>query len=135
LDPDGNEIGPVSTGADGTVCIDGLAFGDYSVQETAAPDGYSIDDATAHNVSVDNNASCSDDPYVGESIGFTDTPLTDIDVTATSQAPGATESQISCVDSSNADVGNSGSTFTDPAHADADDLPPGTYTCTVVVDP
>jgi hypothetical protein len=56
-------------------------------------------------------------------------------VDAAAQAPGATESQINCVNSSGGNVGNSGSGFTDPAHADANNLPPGTYTCTVVVDP
>jgi hypothetical protein len=56
-------------------------------------------------------------------------------VTATSQKPGATESQINCVNGADEDVGNSGPDFVDPATANANDLPPGTYTCTVVVDP
>src|SRR6266545_3487075 len=42
---------PFTTGSDGTVCVDHLAFGTYSVQETAAPTGYAIDDTTAHDVS------------------------------------------------------------------------------------
>jgi Prealbumin-like fold domain len=126
---------PFTTGSGGTVCVGNLPFGNYSVQETQAPPGYSRDDTTAHTVAVNNSANCADNPYGGESIQFTDTPLTDIDVDAAAQAPGATESQINCVNSSGGNVGNSGSGFTDPAHADANNLPPGTYTCTVVVDP
>jgi hypothetical protein len=56
-------------------------------------------------------------------------------VTATSQVDGGTASQINCVDAADEDVGNSGPGFVDPATANANDLPPGTYTCTVVVDP
>ena len=52
--------------ADGTICVDTLAFGDYSVQETGAPDDYKTDDTAAHTVTVDNAASCADDPYVGD---------------------------------------------------------------------
>jgi Prealbumin-like fold domain len=136
-DSNGNPVSgsPATTGDDGTVCVDGLVFGAYSVQETAAPTGYAIDDSTAHTVTVDNNATCSDVPYVGESIGFTDTPLTDLLVKATSEVPGGTQSTITCVDASNANVGNSPQGPSDPAEVDANALKPGTYTCTVVVDP
>lgn len=136
-DSNGNPIAgsPFTTGSGGTVCVDNLAFGNYSVQETQAPSGYSIDDTAARTVTVDNNAKCSDSTYVGESSQFTDTPLTDVSVTATSQAPGATESSIVCKDSNGGDVGNSGPNYTDPAQANANNLPPGTYTCTVVIDP
>jgi hypothetical protein len=126
---------PFTTGSDGTICVDHLAFGDYSVQETAAPGGYVIDDPAARTVTVDNNATCGDVPYVGETTSFTDTPLTDLLVKATSQAPGATQSSISCVDSSNADIGNSPQGPTDPVQVTANGLRPGTYTCTVVIDP
>jgi Prealbumin-like fold domain len=126
------------SGADGTVCIDGLAFGDYTVTETKAPTGYSIDDATGHTVPVDNNAKCSDDPFVGETINFTDTPLTDIVAKAKSQATGGTASTVTCVDENGDDIGNSpvgDPTPVDPAEVDANGLEPGTYTCTIVIDP
>jgi Prealbumin-like fold domain len=126
---------PFTTGSDGTICVDHLAFGDYSVQETAAPGGYAIDDPAARTVTVDNNATCGDVPYVGETTSFTDTPLTDLLVKATAQAPGATQSSISCVDSNNADIGNSPQGPTDPVQVNANGLKPGTYTCTVVIDP
>jgi Prealbumin-like fold domain len=141
---------PFTSGADGTICVDNLGFGDYVVTETKAPDGYNLDDSTGQTVTVDNNAKCSDDPYVGESITFDDTPLTDLQVKVTSEASGGTKSAVSCVDSSNADIGNSPqptgvdlldtSTYGDPVTLNADPthggaLKPGTYTCTVIIDP
>src|SRR6185369_6636485 len=56
--------GPVNrtatSGADGTVCIDNLPFGTYSVTETAAPNGYQIDPpATQTGISVSSSADCS----------------------------------------------------------------------------
>jgi len=127
---------PFTTGDDGTFCVDTLPFDDYSVQETGAPDGYKIDDTAAHTVTVDNAASCADDPYVGGGTSFTDTPLTTIEVIVTSQAgAGVTNSSIVC-DSGPADSENGDD---DPAFDDTDetfsDLPPGTYNCQVVVDP
>lgn len=136
----GTEItgNPFKSGSDGTICVGDLGFGDYVVTETKAPTGYNLDDATGHTVTVDNNAKCSDDPYNGETITFDDTPLTDILAKATSQVSGGTKSSISCVDSSDADVGNSpdpDTGFADPAQVEAKGLMPGTYTCTIVIDP
>jgi uncharacterized surface anchored protein len=123
----------VTTGDDGTVCVDGLAFGTYSITETAAPPGYSIDDTSAHNVAVNTSASCGS----GNETTFsaTDTPLTDISASATSEVPGGTESTISCVDSSNADVGDSPQGPAESPTVSATGLAPGTYTCTIVIDP
>ncbi len=42
----------VTTLAGGTICVDHLPFGTYSVQETSPPTGYVIDDPTAHDVVV-----------------------------------------------------------------------------------
>jgi hypothetical protein len=125
-----------TAGTDGTVCVDGLAFGDYVVTETAAPTGYGIDDTTGHTVTVDTGATCSSSTGI-EAFGATDTPLTDLVVTATGEASpaGTTNSQITCVDANSADIGDSPSQNTDPASVTANGLAPGTYTCTVVVDP
>jgi hypothetical protein len=120
------------SGADGTDCVAGLVFGSYSITETAAPAGYDIDDTSAHAVQVDNNTDCSGTP---EEFAATDTPLTDIHVTADSQAVGGTNSQITCVDASAANIGDSPSGNVEHAAVEALDLHPGTYTCTVVVDP
>ena len=125
----------VTTGSDGTVCVDHQPFGTYSVKETAAPAGYAIDDSTAHNVVVNASSTCGD----GNEATFsaTDTPLTDLLVKATGEAApaGTTKSTITCVDSANAAIGNSPQGPSDPAEVDANGLKPGTYTCTVVVDP
>jgi hypothetical protein len=51
---------------------------------------------------------------------------------------GATNSSISCVNGSNAAIGNSpqpASGKGDPETVTANALSPGTYTCTVVIDP
>jgi uncharacterized surface anchored protein len=122
------------------VCKDGItAFGDYKVQETAAPTGYSIDDSTEHTVTVTaSNAKCSDTTFTGQSLTFTDTPLTDLSVHVASQVTGGTASNITCKDSSAANVGNSpqpATGFGDPETVTANGLKPGTYTCTVVIDP
>ena len=128
------------SGTDGTVCVDGLTFGSDYVTETAAPAGFNLDDTSTHLVKVEANAKCSDATYVGQSIAFKDTPLTDLTITAKSEAStGGTSSTITCEDSSKNGIGDSpqsGGTATvtaNPTHKEA--LKPGTYTCTVVVDP
>jgi hypothetical protein len=137
-DPGGNALtgSPFTTNSSGQVCVDHLPFGAYSVQETTAPAGYAIDDGAAHSVSVSALSSCGD----GHEATFsaTDTPLTDLLVKATSEAQGGTQSTITCVNSSNANIGNSPQGPSPSPEVDANGataLKPGTYTCTVVVDP
>jgi len=67
----------------------------------------------------------------------TDTPLTDITATATSEAPGGTQSTITCVGPSPAttNVGNPPQGPAGSPAVSAKGLKPGTYTCTIVVDP
>jgi Prealbumin-like fold domain len=123
----------LTSGADGTACVDHLLFGAYHVTETGAPAGYKINDTTTHDVTVGTNTTCSGTPSV--SLSFLDTPLTDLTVDAKSQAAGGTKSQITCVDASNANIGNSPSPNVEHATVTATGLSPGTYTCTVVIDP
>jgi hypothetical protein len=129
---------PFTTDSNGTICVAGLTFGDYVVTETAAPPGYAIDTPNGVTVTVDHNASCSGTPNAPPT--FTDTPLTDLTVHVASQAAGGTQSSIRCIGPSPAttDVGNSpepDSGFADPVTVTANGLVPGTYTCTVVIDP
>jgi Prealbumin-like fold domain len=117
-----------TTDANGVACIDGLTFGSYTVHETV-PAGYSGEaDKT---VAVDNAATCAADPYAGESVAFHNTPLTNITVSVDSQVDGGTASTINC--------GDPGDPVLTGANGDGSksktDLAPGTYTCTVVVDP
>ena len=130
----------VTTLADGTVCVGHLVFGTYSVQETAAPPGYKIDDTTAHIVTVNATSTCGD----GNEATFsaTDTPLTDLTITVTSEAANGTISTITCVAGTagggGGNIGTSpqtGSTATVTAGPGVTALTPGTYTCTVLIDP
>jgi prealbumin domain-containing protein len=123
-----------TTDANGQACFDGLTIGTaYTVTETSAPFGYAID-TTSQSVTPTTPANCSG---VGTPTGvtFTDSPLTDLSVSATSEVAGVTNSTIKCVDSGNANVGNSPQGPADPVSVAANGLKPGTYTCTVVIDP
>jgi Prealbumin-like fold domain len=117
------------TDANGQACFDGLLFGTYTVHETV-PAGYSVD-ANDKQVTVDNTAGCGDNPYGGESVSFHNTPLTDLSVTVDSQVAGGTASTVTCTpDGPSGSTGANGDgTFSDT------NLAPGTYTCTVVIDP
>jgi uncharacterized surface anchored protein len=124
-----------TTGADGKACFDNLLFGEYTVHETT-PAGYNGEaDKT---VTVDNTASCSDDPYVGETVEFHNTPLTDITVSVNSQVDGGTGSTIDC-DAAADPPFDKTVPATAPDNGDGsftlNNKEPGTYTCTVVVDP
>ncbi len=115
-----------TTDANGEACFGDLAFGTYTVHEVT-PAGYSGEgDKT---VTVDNEASCSDVPFGGETVSFHNTPLTNLTVSVDSQVDGGTASTITC---------DSQTASTDPdgdGSLSLSDLPPGTYNCTVVIDP
>jgi hypothetical protein len=117
------------TNADGVTCFDGLLFGAYTVHETV-PAGYSVD-ANDKQVTVDSTATCAGTPYGGENVSFQNTPLTNLSVTVNSQVDGGTASTVSCTpDGPSGSTGANGDgTFSDT------NLAPGTYTCTVVIDP
>ena len=124
----------VTTGSGGTVCLDGLPFGTYTVTETAAPTGFKIDDATGHSVTVDNNAKCSDDPYVGETTSFTDTPLSDIQVNFRDGGSGETSATITC-DNTTGTGSDTAATGWDTSRTVTGVEAPTTVTCTIVIDP
>jgi hypothetical protein len=119
-----------ATDANGVVCFGALEPGNYTVHEVV-PAGYHGE--ADKSVTVDNSASCTGAPYVGESRSFVNTPLTDISVSVNSQVNGGTASTIDCHP---LDPGTDAST---DANGDGSysmlDLEPGTYTCTVIVDP
>jgi hypothetical protein len=120
----------VVTNSQGVACVDGLVLGDYTVTETV-PTGYIADDppGDTQTVTVDNEAACDDDPYGGESVSFSNTPLTDLSVSVNSQVDGGTASTIDC-DGVTASTGPNGDGSLSRLN-----LPPGTYTCVVVIDP
>jgi hypothetical protein len=121
----GSTVGTITTGANGQACLDGLFFGDYVVHEHV-PTGESAD-ANDQAVTVSTVSSCGDGQ--GQTVAFHNTPLTDIHVQAHSEVPGGTASTITCDTPA-----NSGAPAGD-ASVDSVGLRPGTYTCTVVVDP
>ena len=127
---DGESVG--TTDANGQICVDGLVQSETArvVHEVAAPTGYA--GADDQNVVVDNAADCDDDPYGGESVTFTNTPLTDITVSVDSLVVGGTASTIDC-DFNDAVVETDA--VTGDGSTTGSDLEPGTYTCTIVVDP
>jgi hypothetical protein len=113
------------------------------VTETV-PDNYVAEDGTTpggtyakSGISVGVVSTCGDGNEVP--VSFVNTPLTDITVSVDSLVPGGTESTITCVDSNGVTVA-SGITDADAVgegdgSVTAEDLVPGTYTCTIVVDP
>lgn len=121
------------TNASGVACFDGLTMGSYTVHETV-PAGYHVD-ANDKQVTVDNTATCADDPYGGESVSFLNTPLSDISASVNSQVDGGTASTIACVDGDGNTVASGSTGANGDGSASATDLEPGTYTCTLVVDP
>jgi len=124
----------LTTGADGTDCVDGLVFGSYTVTETAAPPGFVIDDTSGHPVTVDNNTSCSADPYVGEETSFTDTPTADIQVRFKDGGSGETSGTISC-DNTTGTTSTADTTGWDDTTTVTGIHAPVIVTCTIDIDP
>jgi hypothetical protein len=129
-----NYSNSVTTGADGTVCVDGLAFGAYTVTETSAPSGFVIDDSSGHPVTVDNNAKCSDNPFVGETTSFTDTPTADIQVNFRDGGSGETSGTISC-DNTTGSGSNTPASGWETSRTVTGVEAPTTVHCTIIIDP
>jgi hypothetical protein len=120
-----------TTDANGQACFDSLLFGSYTVHETT-PTGYAGE--ADKSVTVNNKASCTDNPYGGETVKFTNTPLSNITVTFESQVAGGTAAKISCTGLTATPADGTPNDFDDTSET-FKDLVPGTYTCIVVVDP
>lgn len=113
----------------GVTCIDNVTPGTYTLHEKTAPSGYAA--AADQPVTIAPNTSCSGTgTHAPLSVTVTDQPLTTITVSTTPQVAGATTSTVQCT----------------PATATGDSAPvatphttnavvPGTYVCTVVIDP
>ena len=116
------------TNSTGIACVDGLVLsshvGAYTVTETV-PNGYVADGLTAQSVSVTTEATCPG----GDPVSFSNTPLTNLTVSVDSQVDGGTASTIDC----GAGVVNTGPNG--DGSTSRNNLQPGTYTCTIVIDP
>jgi Prealbumin-like fold domain len=121
------------TDANGVACFDGLLFGNYTVTETV-PTGYHAGTGQGATVTVDNKASCSDATYIGETHTIHNIPLTDLTVSVSPQVAGATKSKITCTNLAPTPADNTPNAFDDTSETVVD-LEPGTYSCTVVIDP
>lgn len=83
----------------GSVCVSGLAPGDYTVNETSPPSGYAGAPASEADqvVTVANGTNCTDNlPGAGATATFTDPPLSDIQVNFRDGGSGETSGVISC---------------------------------------
>jgi uncharacterized repeat protein (TIGR01451 family) len=124
----------------GEVCISGLAPGTYTVNETTPPTGYG--GATQTNLSavaaVGTNCT-TNQPTATDSATFTNAPLGEIEVLFSDLGSGETASSIVCVEGTTTIPAVDENGDPDPAFDDTDEvftnLDPGTYTCTVVIDP
>jgi hypothetical protein len=114
------------TNAQGEACVGALVLSDYTVTETV-PDGYVADGATAKPATVSTESTCGDGNEA--QVSFSNTPLTDITASVNSQVDGGTASTIDCGAGPVATGANGDGSTT------RTDLEPGTYTCTIVVDP
>lgn len=121
------------TNASGQTCFDGLLFASYSVTETV-PTGYVADGLTTKTVVVNNSASCTDSPYVGETVSFGNTPLTNLSVSVDSQIDGGTASTMVCT-GPDGQVASGSTTANGDGSVSASNLKPGIYTCTIDIDP
>jgi hypothetical protein len=134
--------GTKTTDSNGEICLTGLALGSYTVTETGAPSGYAIDDTdpnTAGNQTTKSVTVGGGDTCASKTVTFTDTPLSKIQVKYFRQGT-QTETKASIVCASGSTIAaDSENGDADPAFDDTDEsfsnLAPGTFTCTVVVDP
>jgi Prealbumin-like fold domain len=117
----------------GTVCISGVAPGSYTLHESTTPTGYAA--GADQTVTVSGNTTCAG---TGTSAPATatvnDVPLTTITVSTTPQIGTSTSSTAYCVASTGgSSTGDTSGTTTPYTTSNA--VQPGTYTCTVVIDP
>jgi len=118
----------LATDANGVACFGGLDFGTYTVHEDV-PLGYHVS-ANDQQVTVDNNATCLDSPYGGETVGFHNIPLTDVTLSVDSQIDCGTASVVTCNGAESNTDANGDVTVSIP---DLEPTAPAvTVTCTVV---
>ncbi len=149
----GDAYNNATTGV-GLICIDNVLPGTYSVEETTVPANYK-GAATQTNVSTSSGTCASRlaaAPTPGDArtlsgsavdATFVNTPLSSIQVNFTSSAgTGKTRASISCSDSAGPITDSNRTTeqgAAEPAFDDTSEtfqkLEPGTYTCTIVIDP
>jgi len=121
--------------ADGILCIDDVLLASYDITETTVPANYQGDPGT-ENVVVSSSSTCEDrlaDAYTADAT-FVNVPLSEIEVIFRSLAGyGVTVATITCEDEfGTVMVFDSGTNDEDETFTD---LLPGTYFCTIYIDP
>jgi hypothetical protein len=113
----------------GVVCIGGVLPGTYNLRESTAPTGYSgaVDSTVVITAGTTCGGTGAEAPL---SVKVVDQPLTTITVSTTPQVAGTTESTVQCTPASATGDANPVAT---PHTTNA--VVPGTYICTVVIDP
>jgi len=118
-----------SATAAGVTCIDNVTPGSYTLHEKTAPTGYAA--ASDTTVTIAANTSCAGTgTHAPLAVTVDDKPLTTITVSTTPQVAGTTTSTVQCTPA--AATGDTNPVAT-PHTTNA--VVPGTYVCTVVIDP
>jgi hypothetical protein len=119
----------------GSVCVSGLAPGDYTVNETSPPDGYGAASETDHPVTVANGTNCTDNlPGAGATATFSDPPLSDLQVNFRDGGSGETSAVISC-DNTTGTPDTTAITGWDTSNTVTGIEGATTVTCTITIDP
>jgi Prealbumin-like fold domain len=120
-----------ATNASGVTCVGDLPLATYTVSEKTAPTGYAKA-ADQTGVALTASSTCAGTPQ--QSLTFVDQPKTNITVSVSPQVAGTTASKISCTDLTPDPADSTPNDFDDVSETYKDNVP-GTYTCTVVIDP
>jgi uncharacterized repeat protein (TIGR01451 family) len=116
----------------GSVCISGLAPGDYTVTETTPPPGYGTGTAVNGTATAADGTGC-DTVAAADTAVFTDPPLSDIQVNFRDGGSGETSATISC-DNTDGTKDTTAATGWDTTDTESG-VAPQTITCTIVIDP
>jgi len=118
-----------TTDGNGEICITGLEPGNYGVAETV-PTGYAVTSANPKTGVVVADSTCA----TATPVTFTNMPLTNLTVSVDSQIVGGTASTIDC--DAAADPPYEAATLPGgDGSLTKSNLQPGTYICTVIIDP
>lgn len=116
--------------ATGVTCVGNLPLATYTVSEKTAPTGYAKA-ADQTGVSLTTSSTCAGTPLA---LTFVDQPRTDITVSVSPQVTGTTASTISCTGLTPDPADATPTEYDDTSETYKDNVP-GTYTCTIVIDP
>ncbi len=129
-----------TTDANGKACFDNLPFTSYTVRETVPVKYLGEGDVAAggnvdKSVSVTKKADCTT-TGIGDAatVSFVNTPLSDITVSFSSQITNGTAAKIACTGLTATPPDGTPNAFNDTSETFVN-LKPGTYNCTVEIDP